>query len=205
MCAVNQSAALRGGRPSQLPVLARDNRMPTELQVFDAIAARLCPAATGSGLHGVLTGVLCVDGAGPDAADAAARALAIDAAAVTLDALRAALAQVEARLLDAELAFTPLLPDDDAPLSARVTRLAQWCEAFVDGYSTRDEKRGPVSADASELLLDISAIAGELQPESLGQGEEDDERDYAEIVEFLRVAALNLFGERASHGDARKH
>jgi hypothetical protein len=179
--------------------------MPAELQVFDAIAARLCPGSSGTRLHGALAGALCAEAAGDGTAAAVAEALGIAAGALALDALGAALAQVEARLLDAELGFTPLLPDDDAPLAERVGRLAEWCESFVDGFSSGGGAGQRLSADASELLLDISAIAGELEPGSLAQGDEQDERDYVEIVEFLRVAALNLFGERAQRAGTRTH
>ena len=179
--------------------------MPTEIQVFDAIAARLCPGASGTHLHGALAGVLCANADAAGAPAAAAQALGIAPEPVVLEALRAALAQVEARLLDTDLGFTPLLPDDDEPLAARVEQLAQWCEAFVDGFSSRSEARPRLSTDASELLTDISAIAGQLEPGSLVHGDEDDERDYVEIVEFLRVAALNLFGERTLHGGTQKH
>jgi len=179
--------------------------MPAELQVFDAIAARLCPGCSGTRLHGALAGALCTGPGAQAAAAGVAQALGIAAEGVVSEALRAALAQVEARLGDPDLGFTPLLPDDDAPLAERVRRLAEWCEAFVDGFSIQGSTGRAMSADASELLLDISAIAGELEPESLAHGAEEDERDYAEIVEFLRVAALNLFSERASRGASGPH
>ncbi len=32
-----------------------------------------------------------------------------------------------------ELEFSPLLPDDDAPVEARVAALAEWCQGFLYG------------------------------------------------------------------------
>ena len=182
--------------------------MPAELKVFDAIAARLRPGSSGTRLHGALTGALCADaGATPQRLLDIADVLGIgsEALALATDALRAACAQVESRLRETELGFTPLLPDDEEPLSLRVARLAEWCEAFIDGFSAQGSARATLSAESSELLVDISAIAGELEPDSLAHGSEEDERDYAEIVEFLRVAALSIFTERAQPGVAQSH
>jgi hypothetical protein len=178
--------------------------MSRELQVFEAIAARIAPGTSGTRLHGALAGAVCAGPAGPATGlGPLAAVFGIEPGAVALEAMRAAAAQIEARLRDAEIGFQPLLPEDDAPLARRVERLAEWCEAFVDGFSgIRGEGRARLSAEAGELLVDISAIAGELDIESLAHGDEEDERDYAEIVEFLRVAALNLFAEHAPRDGA---
>jgi len=181
--------------------------MSAELQVFAAIAARLSPGGSGWRLHATLSGALCADRDGALARlDALAELLGIRAQALSRDALRAACAQVEARLREPDLGYAPLLPDDESPLAERVRALAEWCEAFVDGFSVlRGEARVRLSPESEELLVDISAIAGELEPESLAQGSEDDERDYAEIVEFLRIAVISLYTENARLGAPGTH
>ena len=50
----------------------------------------------------------------------------------------------------------------------------------------------PLSAEAMEVLQDLSAIA---QVQSGLEESEDGESDYMEVMEYLRVAPLLLFAE----------
>ena len=86
-----------------------------------------------------------------------------------------------------------LLPDDEAPLAQRAVALGQWCQGFLAGFglTARD---GALSAEAMEVLQDLSAIA---QVQSALEESEDGESDYMEVMEYLRVAPLLLFSECA--------
>ena len=102
-----------------------------------------------------------------------------------------------------ELEFAPLLPDDDSPLAERTIAMAQWCQGFLYGFgvSTADQSSGQVSGkrdsklspEIREVLHDFAQLAratvGEVEPT------EEDENDYAEIVEYLRVGAQLIHDE----------
>ena len=91
------------------------------------------------------------------------------------------------------LSFALMLPDDDVPLGQRLEAIGAWCQGFIEGLSRGLAVFKPqLSEDARELLADLMAIA-EIDPEV----EESDEQEsyYAELVEFVRVAAMNLYDE----------
>jgi len=97
-----------------------------------------------------------------------------------------------------EMEFAPFLPDDDLPLAQRAEALAQWCQGFLYGYgSVGSERRPKLPTEAEEVLRDLSQIArasaGDTEPT------DEDEADYAEIVEYVRVSVQLLFDELAKH------
>jgi hypothetical protein len=170
---------------------------------LEEIATRLAARLDGSRLQGVLAGGLCA-GVGPGRPTAAMLlgALELDDPADP-DAQRELLLALEIvaeQLRDPELAFAPLLPQDDESLSLRALALGQWCDAFIEGFSACLGSSGEadLSEETREILGDIGAIAAGLDPESLASGEEDDERDFWQIAEFVRIAAISIFAERAS-------
>ena len=99
-----------------------------------------------------------------------------------------------AALADEEFGFYPLLPRDDAVVAARAAATAGWCRGFLAGVAHVVEVDGQWSAEGREALEDIA----ELTRAEVGddETEEDADRDLLEIVEYLRVAVLNLFAER---------
>jgi len=102
-----------------------------------------------------------------------------------------------------DFSFRLLLPDDEDSLIARVAALSDWCAGFFSGIH-----RGLTLAETSvknslasnqaiiELMKDLEAIR---QAERLELAEADDftetERDYTELCEYVRVAAMNIFLE----------
>ena len=101
--------------------------------------------------------------------------------------LRAVSEEALAQLSSAEFGFRPLLPNDDHPLDLRCSELARWCQGFLyglGGSGRRDLQ--DLSADAREVISDLSAFT------TLGAGgeSEDYERDYCEVVEYLRVGVM---------------
>lgn len=105
-----------------------------------------------------------------------------------------------AGLTDPGFAFKPLLPGDDVPLVQRVEAMAQWTQGFLDGLADSGLSGETLfSDDAANALGDIAAIA---QAGFDGDdGENEDEADFAELEEYLRVAAILIFSELASPGD----
>ncbi|NQX87254.1 MAG: UPF0149 family protein [Halioglobus sp.] len=110
---------------------------------------------------------------------------------------------VGAALRDDDFRFTPLLPSDDVELAQRVEALSDWCNGFLSGFAfeaASDEKGGStLSPPSNEALRDIAAFAQVEVGED--EGADDAEGHYAELVEYLRVAVINIFLDD-SDGDA---
>ncbi|HJR72519.1 MAG TPA: UPF0149 family protein [Luteimonas sp.] len=158
----------------------------------DAQAQALKLAATPSELHGALCGWLA--GGGSDVPDWLAKVLADDQApkpesGSALDAMRAA---SRAQFEDRDFGFALLLPDEDAPLAERSEALFEWCRGFLGGFGLAAGKDPPLSEEGREALDDLARLAA-ATPEP--DGDEEDEEAYAEIEEFVRVAALLLHGD----------
>jgi len=105
------------------------------------------------------------------------------------DLYRATLAAMQS----GELAFHPLLPDDDAALVERVEGLGQWCQGFLTGFGLAGAKL-KIDADLAEALRDLAAIA------QIGASEDDDTQDSSEsdlfsICEYVRLTAVEIFAE----------
>ena len=172
--------------------------MSTPSSPYAAFAALLSSAGhsvSPAELHGMLLGRSCA-GAGFEA-----EPWLLDAADLLggepQDNVRQALIglqeMVKGELCSEDIAVVLLLPDDETPLAQRAIALGQWCQGFLGGFglTARD---GALSAEAMEVLQDLSAIA---QVQSALEESEDGENDYMEVMEYLRVAPLLLFAECA--------
>ena len=149
-------------------------------------------------IHGCLCGVL---GAGA----ASEPEVGLDALAQALDlVLHGELAEqamqlyqvTAAALEDEEFDFHPLLPDDDNDIAERVTALGQWCQGFLAGFAQaaiHPDSAAPLPQDSSEILNDFAAIAQVGLDEEEDEDEDEVEARLAELVEYLRVAALNVY------------
>ena len=112
--------------------------------------------------------------------------------------LQAVSEETLAQLSSPEFGFHPFLPHDDSPLELRCSELARWCQGFLYGLgaSGRLDTRG-LNADVREVISDLSAFTA-LES---GEESEDFERDYCELVEYLRVGVM-LINEESSR---RRH
>ena len=176
--------------------------VPDEIGVFDfdEFADHLLDQgvlASPSQLHGCLSGLL---GAGASAQpeyglDALFQALDLELHGELADRVMQLYSVTEAALQDDEYTFLPLLPDDDEEIAVRTAALASWCDGFLAGfaYATAvQEKNGEaLSQEAGEVLRDIAAMAQAEPPDD--ESEDDAEESYVELVEYLRVAVLNIF------------
>lgn len=102
-----------------------------------------------------------------------------------------------AQLVDEMMGLVIWLPEDESPLEDRTDALAQWCNGFLAGLGAGGEDRlDTLSPEAGEALADLQEIAlAEVSSAEGGQAEEareDEERAFAEIVEYIRIAVLML-------------
>ncbi|HEX4880956.1 MAG TPA: UPF0149 family protein [Porticoccaceae bacterium] len=126
------------------------------------------------------------------------------AAEVIEDGVRRAFAAIAAdtaaELTRIDYGFQLLLPTDEKPLPARVEALAAWCQGFLAGLGQSGVARS-LGADTSAALNDLAAIGC---ADTLLDGSEEDERDYAELVEYVRAAALLIDAELRERRAAAK-
>jgi uncharacterized protein YgfB (UPF0149 family) len=95
-----------------------------------------------------------------------------------------------------EADFTPLLPDDESPLSERADALSLWCQGFLYGLGSGPASDpAKVSTEAGEIIRDLTEIT-HVGVEAEEQNEEN-EVAFAEVVEFVRVGVQILFVEFA--------
>lgn len=171
-------------------------------------ALRRCGSGWDAGqAHGLLAGRLAVAGAdsgfdwlsqvleGTDASDA------LRAECETL--LRAVFELTYRQLAERQSEFEPLLPDDEEPTPVRAAALAHWCEGFLHGLVSAHHGDAVKERLAAEPLADIIRDMLEITRAAADEdGDSDsDEAAYAELVEYLRVAAQLTYEELA---DLRK-
>jgi uncharacterized protein YgfB (UPF0149 family) len=199
---------------SDPPITSRD---------YDALRARLSDSGASLALpelHGGVSGALCAGG--PAAAERWVDGFFTDhdAASSTtgLATVRELVGATWQALVGGELAFEPLLPDEDEPLEDQVQALALWCHGFMSGLGAsapdlmirppRAGRKRPAapsgpeagadgSADVAEILADFAEIS------RAGLDEEDDaDRDtadfaLAELKEYARVSTQIVFDSLA--------
>lgn len=91
--------------------------------------------------------------------------------------------------LHSELGLRLMLPDDDSDMGERIAALGQWCHGFLTGLGTTGAREN-LSEEARETLQDLAAIV-----HITADDEDEDEHDYMEVTEYVRMAATSLFYE----------
>jgi uncharacterized protein len=174
-----------------------------DLPLLDEVEDALRAEALGVGaseLHGGLCGWLAGGGA---PAHWLARVLADDSVPAptpggAIDRLGIATRQ---QLEDRDFAFSLLLPDGEASLGERSSGLFDWCRGFLGGFGLAAGAQPPLSEESREALGDLAKLAAAAPQE---EGDEEDEVALAEIEEFVRVAALLLYGDCAIAAQQRR-
>ena len=88
--------------------------------------------------------------------------------------------------------FQLLLPDEEVSIGQRTQALANWCQGFLYGLGKGGLKQNAaLSEEAIETLEDLSAIS-QL---NFDDADNDDEMNFFELTEFVRVVVLVLFVE----------
>ena len=169
--------------------------MDIRFKDFEDVLAAAGSLADAAEAHGSLCGALCsmapykmqdwVNEILPDGASLS------DESAAMIERVFAATA---ASFGEQGMEFQPLLPDDEQPLNGRANALALWCTGFLYGLGTGQiSDLEALNGDVGEIVRDfteISRASGEA-----AEADESNEQAYAELVEFIRVAAQVVFEE----------
>lgn len=95
--------------------------------------------------------------------------------------------------------FQPFLPDDEAGLAARVEALSHWCQGFLLGLSQGGlTDTDSLPGDLPEIVRDMLEISRADNYEL--ENEQQDERDYVELLEYVRVG-VQLFMDEMKQFD----
>jgi uncharacterized protein YgfB (UPF0149 family) len=161
-----------------------------------------------SQVHGCLSGLLSA-GASSSAEyglDALADVLDLVAHGELADRVLQLYTASGAALQDEEFTFVPLLPGDEVDIAQRADALADWCNGFLAGFAfeaaSEDNTAAALSGSSSEALRDIAAFAQVEVGED--EHDEDAEGHYTELVEYLRVAVINLFLDNQAEGEVTR-
>ena len=86
-----------------------------------------------------------------------------------------------------------LLPDDTAPIEIRLQAISDWCKGFIYGLGLGNPEPAVWSQpNVREALEDIAQIQKiDTQPEENNESE----KDFFELVEYLKIATILIFEE----------
>ena len=112
---------------------------------------------------------------------------------------------VRGELADGDLGFQLLLPDGEEFLSVRTRALARWSDSFLYAFIASGVV---LTREDQEVLEDIAAISraddGEMDSEEKNisalnnpEDAENNERDFFELCEYVRMAAMDLYREHS--------
>jgi uncharacterized protein len=112
------------------------------------------------------------------------------------EVLHCVYANVLAALMDDEFGFYPLLPEDSVEVEERIESIALWSQGFLAGFAMVEKAISQLSDLVNDALHDLAAIS---QLNSSDEQEFDDgtDDDLMNIVEYVRLAAMNIFAEYA--------
>ncbi|MFK8080334.1 MAG: UPF0149 family protein [Granulosicoccus sp.] len=163
-----------------------------------------------SEVHGLCCGLLCAQPSGAaktrwftevlDSASLSPAQVAGNAAPLKL--LDAWFGQTLSSMNDADLEFTPTLPDEDVPVLERLRALGDFCAGFTYGIGLTMAQRGnrPLPKDTLEIIEDFQAIdaadpADQADDDGAIPSADQQETMYVELLEYVRVGVLLVLEE----------
>jgi uncharacterized protein len=181
------------------PPPATQTPAPPDHDELERLLAPCTLSCSAAEAHGIYCGLIAT---GADAPQARwlAELLPSDAeadtdAAARRDALTRLAKATDAALADAEQAFHPLLPAEDRPLPERATAVHGWARGLLYGLGIANLDQAKLAPETREVLDDLMEIT-RMDLDAIDE-DTDNEAALAEVLEFLRVAAL-LIREQAT-------
>lgn len=106
---------------------------------------------------------------------------------------------VQNAMSDPELGFQLMLPQDEEPLRERAKGLGCWCQGFLAGFGLATTKsREDIGDEVEEILSDLASIS---QVDIEDEETEANEENFFVLVEYVRMAALNIYMESQVPGE----
>jgi len=127
-------------------------------------------------------------------ADGADRSTADPSTKACRRSLQDLAARTRTEIADPHLGFTPLLPEDSAPLAERAVGLYDWSCGFLYGLGLAGVDVSRCPGPLREVCDDFAAIT-HLDLKDLDDSEEN-EQALTELTEFVRVAAMLVYEEQ---------
>ncbi|MBM4207913.1 MAG: UPF0149 family protein [Gammaproteobacteria bacterium] len=151
--------------------------------------------------HGLAAGILCVN----HRANATFWLQELSPDSVSMpadanDALTQWFEETRRLLIEEDMAFSLMLPDDDKPLSARLTALTEWCHGFLFGMGTANLPAN-LPDDSREIVKDIMEFT-KLDTDASG---EEAENDFMELTEYLRTSVMYLRIDLTTNNNGTVH
>lgn len=117
----------------------------------------------------------------------------------TRELLQAVAADTLYKLDFIEAGFQPLLPDDHQAMCDRLEALVDWCGGFLLGFRLgRVSELPALSSDSREFIVDMQQL---MRLDVLsGEGGEESEVAFTELVEYVKVGVLLLREEVYVYG-----
>ncbi|NOX69483.1 MAG: UPF0149 family protein [Gammaproteobacteria bacterium] len=103
------------------------------------------------------------------------------------------------QLTERQSEFELLLPDDGEEISVRAESIGFWCEGFLHGLVSGKHAEALKQQLATEPLAGLIKDMLEITRASYDENEDEEssESDYAELVEYVRVAVQLAYEELA--------
>lgn len=173
--------------------------------ILDDLLRRAGAECDAAECHGALAGLACSGAEGPGAWLEQATG-DLDPADVNVAECRRMMLQIHRNCcsdFESELmTFQPLLPEDSESLAVRAAALGRWCQGFLFGLSLGGlPNLESLPDDVGEIIGDLSEITRAGIDE--GSDEDESEKYYVELVEFVRVSAQLVHEELQPATDAQ--
>lgn len=172
-----------------------DDFQPISFDELSQILIHHSALASTSEIHGFLVGTLCQRAGESDWILGAQTLLEIDLNSIDnlMVMLKTLHQQVGATLEEGQFDFELFLPDSETPLPLQVEALTEWINGFLSGLVSQanSDADGFISKpqETRELILDLSKIS----EATATSDSTEDERDFIEICEYVKVAVLNIY------------
>ena len=89
-----------------------------------------------------------------------------------------------------DLSISMLLPDDEDAMEQRTESLGIWCQSFISGFGQGLGKR-----DVAEVVEEVLKDFAEISMIEATESNDESEKLYMEVSEYVRMAWLNTFTE----------
>ncbi len=99
---------------------------------------------------------------------------------------------IDAALRDPEMNYQLMLPEDQQPIEERLQAMIDWVQSFLVGFGVNQSNLAGFSEDVREAIDDMVELA---KLDFSVEDDNDADRAYFEIVEYLRVSAIMCFCE----------